>query len=89
MSEDDWDGWSALTERLGDRLELVGDDVFVTNPAILRRGGEAGVANSILIKLNQIGSFTETLETIQLARTCGYGAVVSHRFAGRSALAYR
>ena len=79
MAEQDWDGWRQLTERLGDRLQLVGDDVFVTNPEILREGIERGVANSILIKLNQIGTLTETLDTIALARDSGYRAVVSHR----------
>ena len=79
MAEEDWEGWAALTERLDDRVELVGDDVFVTNPAILREGIERGVANSILIKFNQIGTLTETLETIALARSAGYGAVISHR----------
>ncbi len=79
MSEDDWDGWKMLTERLGSRLQLVGDDIFVTNPAILRRGIDAGIANAILIKLNQIGTLTETLETIALAHEAGYRAVVSHR----------
>ena len=64
MAEDDWDGWARLTERVGDRVQLVGDDIFVTNPAILRRGIDAGIANSILIKLNQIGTLTETLETM-------------------------
>ena len=79
MAEDDWDGWKLLTERLGERVQLVGDDIFVTNPAILRRGIEERVANSILIKLNQIGTVTETLETISIAREAGYRAVVSHR----------
>ena len=79
MSEDDWDGWKMFTERLGSRLQLVGDDIFVTNPAILRRGIDAGIANAILIKLNQIGTLTETLETIALAHEAGYRAVVSHR----------
>jgi enolase len=79
MAENDWDGWRMLTERLGSVVQLVGDDVFVTNPTILRRGIEAGIANSILIKLNQIGTITETLETIALARDAGYRAVVSHR----------
>jgi enolase len=79
MAEDDWDGWAQLTARLGERIQLVGDDIFVTNPAILRRGIEAGVANSILVKLNQIGTLTETLETIALARESGYRACVSHR----------
>jgi enolase len=79
MAEQDWDGWQRLTERLGGRLQLVADDIFVTNPAILREGIERGVANSILIKLNQIGTLTETLETIALAREAGYRAVISHR----------
>jgi enolase len=79
MAEEDWEGWAALTERLDDRVELVGDDVFVTDAAILREGIERGVANSILIKLNQIGTLTETLETIALARSAGYGAMISHR----------
>ena len=79
MAEQDWDGWYQLTERLGSRLQLVGDDIFVTNPAILREGIERGVANSILIKLNQIGTLTETLDTIALAREAGYRAVISHR----------
>jgi enolase len=79
MAEQDWDGWRHLTDRLGSRLQLVGDDVFVTNPAILREGIERGVANSILIKLNQIGTLTETLDTIALAHEAGYRAVISHR----------
>jgi enolase len=79
MAEDDWDGWRMLTNRLGQKVQLVGDDVFVTNPAILRRGIDAGIANSILIKLNQIGTLTETLDTIALAHEAGYRAVVSHR----------
>jgi len=79
MGENDWAGWAALTERIGDRIQLVGDDIFVTNPAILRRGIDAGIANSILIKLNQIGTLTETLDTIALAHDAGYRAVVSHR----------
>ena len=79
MAEQDWDGWKALTDRLGDRLQLVGDDVFVTNPAILHEGIERGIANSILIKLNQIGTLTETLDTISMARAAGYRSVVSHR----------
>ena len=79
MAEQDWEGWRHLTERLGSRLQLVGDDIFVTNPAILREGIERGVANSILIKLNQIGTLTETLDTIALAHEAGYRAVISHR----------
>ena len=79
VAEDDWDAWKALTERLGDRVQLVGDDLFVTNPERLRQGIEAGVANAILIKVNQIGTLTETLEAISLARSNGYAAVISHR----------
>jgi enolase len=79
LAEDDWDGWRALTERLGSELQLVGDDIFVTNPARLREGVERGVANAILVKVNQIGTLTETLDTIALARESGYAAVVSHR----------
>jgi enolase len=79
MAENDWDGWRLLTARLGQRVQLVGDDIFVTNPAIVRRGIADSIANSILIKLNQIGTVTETLETIELARQAGYRAVVSHR----------
>ena len=77
--EEDWDAWKALTERLGDRTQLVGDDLFVTNVERLRRGIESGVANSILLKVNQIGTLTETLEAIELARSAGYTAVISHR----------
>jgi enolase len=79
MAEEDWDGWKLLTERIGDKVQLVGDDIFVTNPERLRRGIELGVANSILIKLNQIGSLTETLETIRIAKQAGYTCVISHR----------
>lgn len=79
LSENDWDGWATLTRRLGERTQLVGDDIFVTNPAILREGIEKGIANSILIKLNQIGTLTETLNAINLAKEAGYTAVVSHR----------
>jgi enolase len=79
MAEKDWDGWSLLTERLGDKCQLVGDDLFVTNPERLRRGIEAGVGNSILIKVNQIGTLTETLEAISIAREAGYTSVISHR----------
>jgi enolase len=79
MDEEDWDGWKLLTERLGDRVQLVGDDLFVTNPERLRRGVELGVANSILVKVNQIGTLTETLEAIRTAREAGYTAVISHR----------
>jgi enolase len=79
MAEEDWDGWKLLTERLGDRCQLVGDDLFVTNPDRLRRGIEEGVANSILVKVNQIGTLTETLDAIRIAREAGYTAVMSHR----------
>jgi len=79
MDEEDWDGWKALTDRLGATVQLVGDDLFVTNTERLHRGIEAGVANSILIKVNQIGTLTETLEAIAMAREAGYTAVMSHR----------
>jgi len=79
MDEEDWDGWRTLTERLGSRLQLVGDDVFVTNTERLRRGIDTGVANSILIKVNQIGTLTETLQAVAMAREAGYTAVMSHR----------
>jgi enolase len=79
MAEDDWDGWRALTARLGGTVQLVGDDVFVTNPALLARGIAEGVANAILVKLNQIGTLTETLDTVELATRSGYATVISHR----------
>jgi enolase len=79
MDEEDWDGWRTLTERIGASVQLVGDDLFVTNTERLRRGIEAGVANSILIKVNQIGTLSETLEAITMAREAGYSAVMSHR----------
>ena len=79
MGEEDWDGWKALTNRLGGRLQLVGDDLFVTNTARLKRGIDGGIANSILIKVNQIGTLTETLAAIRMARENGYTAVMSHR----------
>jgi enolase len=79
LAEDDWEGWAMITERLGNRIQLVGDDLFVTNPKILARGIEEGVANSILIKVNQIGTLTETFETIDLAHKSGYTAMISHR----------
>jgi enolase len=79
LAEDDWDGWRALTDELGDKIQLVGDDVFVTNTERLSRGIDEGVANSILIKVNQIGSVSETLDAIDLARRNGYTAVMSHR----------
>jgi enolase len=79
MAEEDWDGWQALTERVGEHLQLVGDDVFVTNTERLQRGIELGVANSILVKVNQIGTLTETLAAVAMAREAGYTAVMSHR----------
>ena len=79
LDEEDWDGWKVLTERLGKKLQLVGDDLFVTNTERLERGIEAGVANSILIKVNQIGTITETLDAIEMAKRAGYTAVISHR----------
>jgi enolase len=79
MDEEDWDGWKLLTERIGGRCQLVGDDLFVTNPERLRRGIEEGVGNSILVKVNQIGTLTESLEAIAIARDAGYSAVISHR----------
>jgi enolase len=79
MDEEDWEGWKTLTEKIGDSVQLVGDDLFVTNSERLRRGIDAGVANSILIKVNQIGTLTETLDAIRIAREAGYTAVMSHR----------
>jgi len=79
LAEEDWNGWKLLTERLGKRIQLVGDDLFVTNPDRLSKGIKMGVANSILIKLNQIGTLTETLDVIEIAKRAGYSAVVSHR----------
>jgi enolase len=79
MDEEDWDGWKQLTGLLGERVQLVGDDLFVTNPERLRRGIELGVGNSILVKVNQIGTLTETMEAIRTAREAGYTAVISHR----------
>lgn len=79
FAQDDWDGWKLMTERLGDKIQLVGDDLFVTNTKRLQRGIDEGVANSILIKLNQIGTLTETIEAIELARRNGYSSVTSHR----------
>ncbi len=78
-AEDDWEGWKLLTERLGTKVQLVGDDLFVTNPVRLRRGIETGTANSILVKVNQIGTLTETLEAVEIAHRAGYTAVMSHR----------
>ena len=79
MAEDDWEGWAELTARLGSRVQLVGDDLFVTHPGILRRGVREGVANAVLVKVNQIGTLSETFETLEIAREAGYAAVISHR----------
>ncbi|MFP5430768.1 MAG: phosphopyruvate hydratase [Gammaproteobacteria bacterium] len=79
LDESDWDGWKLLTDKIGDKVQLVGDDLFVTNPAILKRGIDQGVANAILIKYNQIGSLTETLDAIYMAKEAGYATVISHR----------
>jgi len=79
LSEDEWDGWKKLTEAIGDKVQLVGDDLFVTNTERLKTGIERGIANSILIKVNQIGTLTETLEAIEMAKRAGYTAIVSHR----------
>ena len=79
MAENDWDGWKMLTQSLGGRIQLVGDDVFVTNPAFVHRGIEEGVANAVLIKLNQIGTVSETVETVNLSHRSGYATVISHR----------
>jgi len=79
MGESDWEGWKRLTEKLGAKLQLVGDDIFVTNPRILKDGIRQGVANAILIKVNQIGTLTETFAAIELAKRAGYGTVISHR----------
>lgn len=79
MAEEDWDGWRLMTEKMGERIQLVGDDIFVTNPKIFKKGIDQGIANAILIKLNQIGTLTETLETMHMAGKAGYKTVVSHR----------
>jgi len=79
MAENDWDGWETLTQRLGAKVQLVGDDIFVTNTRILREGIRRSIANSVLIKVNQIGTLTETLAAIEMAKTAGYTAVISHR----------
>lgn len=79
LAEDDWDGWKKLTDALGKKVQLVGDDLFVTNVERLQKGIEQGVANAILIKLNQIGTLTETLDAIEMAKRAGYTAIVSHR----------
>jgi enolase len=79
LAEDDWDGWKALTEKLGNRVQLVGDDLFVTNIDRLKKGIDLGITNSILIKLNQIGTLTETIQTIEMAKSNGFTTVISHR----------
>ena len=79
MAEEDWDGWALMTEKLGKRIQLVGDDLFVTNSSLLQKGIDRGVANSILVKLNQIGTLTETLDAVRLANLHSYSAVISHR----------
>jgi enolase len=79
MAENDWDGWAQLTERLGKKIQIVGDDLFVTNTKILKKGIDKGIANSILIKVNQIGTLTETLEAIEMAKRAGYTTIISHR----------
>ena len=79
MAEEDWEGWSKLTKELGHKTQLVGDDLFVTNPLRLERGIANGVANSILVKVNQIGTLTETLEAVEIAMNAGYTAIISHR----------
>jgi len=79
MAEDDWDGWKLLTDKVGDRCQLVGDDLFVTNTKRLKQGIDKGIANSILIKVNQIGTLTETFEAVEMAKRAGYTAIVSHR----------
>ena len=79
LAEDDWEGWKELTEKFGSKVQLVGDDLFVTNTKRLKQGIEKGIANSILIKVNQIGTLTETLDAIEMAKKAGYTAVISHR----------
>jgi enolase len=79
LAEDDWAGWKMLSERLGGRIQLVGDDIFVTNPAIVRRAVSEGIANAVLVKLNQIGTVTETLAAVAEARAGSYGTIISHR----------
>jgi enolase len=79
LAEDDWEAWAVLTKELGDRVQLVGDDLFVTSPTRLQQGIDRGVANSILVKVNQIGTLTETIEAVRLAQGNGYSAVMSHR----------
>src|SRR5947199_374889 len=79
LGEDDWAGWAMLTRRLGGRVQLVGDDLFVTNPAVIQQGIQKGLANAVLVKVNQVGTLTETLDAIELAKRAGYGTVISHR----------
>jgi enolase len=79
LGEDDWGGWGALTRRLGARVQLVGDDLFVTNPAVIQQGIKNGIANAVLVKVNQVGTLTETLQAVELAKRAGYGTVISHR----------
>ena len=79
LDESDWDGWASLTKKIGDKVQLVGDDLFVTNTKILKRGIDNGIGNSILIKFNQIGTLTETLEAIRMAQAAGFTVVISHR----------
>jgi enolase len=79
LGEDDWTGWDVLTRRLGQRVQLVGDDLFVTSPALIQQGLTSGIANAVLIKVNQVGTLTETLEAVELAKRAGYGTVISHR----------
>ena len=79
MDEEDWDGFAALTARIGDKVQVVGDDLFVTNPERLSRGIEAGSANAILVKVNQIGTLSETLQAVEMAQKAGFGVVISHR----------
>ena len=79
LAEDDWDGWQLLTQRIGNKVQLVGDDLFVTNPERLQRGIDTGVGNAILVKVNQIGTLTESLDAIELAKRSRYGTIISHR----------
>jgi enolase len=79
LGEDDWNGWALLTKRLGDRVQLVGDDLFVTNPAIIQQGIQKSIANAVLVKVNQVGTLTETMQAIELAKRAAYGTVISHR----------
>ncbi len=79
LGEDDWGGWGVLTRRLGSRVQLVGDDLFVTNPAIIQQGIKNGIANAVLVKVNQVGTLTETMQAIELSKRAGYGTVISHR----------